>query len=560
MTDNVQLVKREFIHGCYTVSRFDKSKDCVFVKEIIHNANGQTQRRLTPIINYQRPFYITKPEYRDYEDKKEYEPVGRLDKYHTNQAQLATQVFKILKGYAPSSYVSMYDLSSSPYIYGTDVSTPVLLANEYRTRWPGLSSPCTLAVMDYETDVLNGTEDIISGVLSFKDRVHIAVTTEFLGHLASRAKDDILAALNLHLKEYIVGRNITPTITICSSPGKVVMALMKSAHEWAPDYLGFWNISFDMNKMLKVLKQENMDPAFIFSDPSVPEEFRYFKWKEAELIKLKSDGKSDKKHYADLWHKVSSPASFQCICLMALFKIIRDREQQRVSYSLDAVLTDYVELKKMKFEGMAEGLTRLDWHIEMQRFYKIEYLVYMTFDGISCEILDEKTGDVSKTLKGCVGLSELSNMKSNPKRLADDMHFTLLGDNKVIGSTSKDMTTPLCSYLPSLNDWIVALSSELEYKIGRCLINEYPTLETNITTDAFDIDVKSGYPTIEICCNISKTTKQFELCKIKGFSTDKQRSIGINMTSVKTNALSLANTCYGFPSLDKLLSEFQKVI
>ena len=245
---------------------------------------------------------------------------------------------------------------------------------------------------------------------------------------------------------------------------------------------------------------------------------------------------------------------------MSLFKTVRAREQQRSTYKLDSVLKEFIGIGKLRFAYLPDNITDLDWHKAMQTNHKLDYLIYMAIDAIGPEMLDEKTNDASRSLRATTGLSEISKAKSNPKRLGDDMHFDLLADNKVIGSTCKDMTTTLDAATPNITGWIITLASELEHTMGRCLITEYPLLETNITTHAFDVDVKSAYPSAQIVLNISKTTRHFELCKIDNLTTSQTREIGINLSNVDANALSLAQSCYNFPSLDTLLDNFKKEI
>lgn len=384
----------------------------------------------------------------------------------------------------------------------------------------------------------------------------MAVDRNFLGTIADIAEERIQLALRTHLGKYIVERNITPTIEIVNSPAEVVISLMRVAHRVKPDFLGFWNISGDAEHMLKALEDANVDPADVFSDPSVPKEYRFYKWIKDDLYKQKANGNKTPKHVSDLWHKFIAPASFQMICLMAVHRAVRGRDQLRSSYKLDSVLHDYIDVGKLKFNGIAEDLTDLAWHKEMQRYHKIEYIVYMAFDGLSEELLDEKTQDISISTRPLLGFSELTRMKSNPGKLADDMHFNVLPKGKVIGSTGPDMSTPLDSFTYDVNGWVLTLSSDLVYDIGLNLINEHKNVKTNISAFVFDVDVASAYPTTEITNNVGKTTCQIETCGIKGLSVKESRAFGINLTNVKGNCLQLARDAYGFPHLDVLLEKF----
>lgn len=73
-----------------------------------------------------------------------------------------------------------------------------------------------------------------------------------------------------------------------------------------------------------------------------------------------------------------------------------------------------------------------------------------------------------------------------------------------------------------------------------------------------DIDVKSAYPTGTSVLNISKSTRAYELCHMGNLNTAKQRAVGINLSSITTNALEIVEDTHKFPPLDELLAEFKK--
>lgn len=88
------------------------------------------------------------------------------------------------------------------------------------------------------------------------------------------------------------------------------------------------------------------------------------------------------------------------------------------------------------------------------------------------------------------------------------------------------------------------------------MINEFPLLETNITTHAADIDVRSAYPTEGSILNISKGTSLIEVCNMDDVGEVDRRSVGINLTAAKINALEICQHAYGFPKPEALLAKF----
>ena len=554
-------LKREYVFSTYVVSKYNKSKDALFVKEILHKPDGTKERIFRRIDNYQIPFYVTKKEFRDHEQKKEFEYNNKLTEHICNKASLPNKAYQALNGSKPYGYVKLNDVTKSPYLYGTDITPSVFLYKEYLSRYPNLSSPYSLAMLDYETDMVNGTEQIISGALAFGNKVHIVITKGFIPNETKESIDlKVRKTIDKYLSELVTSRKLEIKIDVLDTPGKCVIELMRSAHEWKPDFIGIWNIEFDVDKMIMALELDNVDPALVFSDPSVSAEFKYFKWKKDFPYKIKANGEKVKKHISERWHNVITPASFQFICSMASFRHIRDREQKRTSYALDPILHEFLNFGKFKGDFLPDNIKGGEWHRQMQKRFKFEYIAYMLVDVIGPLMLDEKTKDLSNSIKGCMGISELTKVKSNPRRLVDDCYFFSIAKNKILASTSEDMTTPLDSYVPSLKNWVITLPAELTHaSVGLKLINEYPCLSTNISLHNFDVDVKSAYPFSEICLNAGMSTASYVLCKIDGYTENKQRSIGLNLTNVKGNALSLARDCYGYPELNQMLTRFKFV-
>ena len=551
-------IKREYVFSTYVKSKVDGNKDALIVKEIIHTPNEEPKRVIRVVENYKRPYWITKPEFRKHSDKREFESVDRCDMFMAKQNQLADDIFSRLNGYRSNREVRLNEVSSSQYLYGSDITSNDLLKQDYVNKFGKMFTPSSVAIMDYEWDVSDPKEPIIAGIVSMKETVHIAIVRSWLGDIADYAEDRIRSMCNKYHGKLIQDRNIKLKLTIEDSPAKVVIALMKTVHELRPDFLAFWSIEGDIEHMLKALKDANIDPALVFSDPKVPNEYKDFIWKKDPPFKLKANGERMSKSPSERWHTVYTPSSFYCICAMSAFRAIRAREQQRSSYGLDAILHEFLDIGKMKFDSIPEGITGKLWHQIMQKKHKIEYMVYLFGDGVFVELLNEKTKDLSESIRPQADTSSFDKFKSNPRRLATDFHFVMLTDNKVVGSTDKTMVTKLDAEIPSTKGWIITLAAELEEGLGMPVIKEYPTMSTNITLYAFDEDLTSAYPSGGLICNVSKDTNTFVLCKIEGLTKHQTRELGINLTSVVSNPLSLARRGFNFPDIDVLYNEFME--
>jgi hypothetical protein len=315
----------------------------------------------------------------------------------------------------------------------------------------------------------------------------------------------------------------------------------------------------DIEHMLTALKNDDLDPAMIFSDPSIPDEYKSFQWNRDSPFKIKSNGERMSKAPSERWHTVYAPASFYCICAMSSFRTIRAREQQRNSYSLDAILNEFLKIGKMKFTSVPPEITGRNWHVVMQTKYKMEYMAYLFGDGVFVEQLDEKTKDIRETVRAQTDTSSFDKFKSNPRRLVTDLHIETEPNGLIIGTTAKNMVSKLDALIPPTTDWIITLPAELEDGLGLCVIAEYPDMPTNFTFYASDIDLTGAYPSAEELGNVSKGTNVFVLTKYqKGFTQSETREWGVNLTSVQANPISLGVTCYGFENVDIMYEEFKK--
>ena len=548
------IVARECILARYGCATDDSGDDVVLVKERVHLKDGTTRNNLKPFYNYERDFYITKERYQNHKQKKTYEDIHKLQKFTCTQRGLADAIATKTRR---KRGTRLSVLCRNPYVYGADITTTSLIKHRYAEHWPNTVSDTTLAVLDFEADVVHGTDEFISGSLTFKDKAIIAYTKHFAQNCPD-LKEKITEYVEVHLGQYTNPRGMKLEIVEVETPVDLVKLLISKAHQWQPDVIGIWNVTYDIPRMLDTLKRGGIDPKDVFSDPRLPEQFRWCRWRPRELKRGKGDGTSNK-HPTELWHTLEHPAGFYFIDMMCLYCILRIAAGKRSSYKLDDVLRDELNLGKLGFDyvGIDEGT--LEWHQEMQQHYKPEYMVYNIFDSLSIELLDEKNRDVSKTLRALVGISPIDKFSSNPRRLANDMHFYCLSDDKVMGTTSDNMEEDLDKYVLGKREWIVTLESFLrDRKAGLNIVKGAKQLPTDFYALVADFDVKSSYPTTEYVFNVSKETTHRELSRIQGLTEQQQRSIGINLSGGNVNAVELCNLVYDYPRMDQILDAYRK--
>lgn len=417
-------------------SRHNDTPDIHLIKEQVHKNDGTIVPNLRFVKNYERPYWITKPNRRNYKQKKEWESEDNLLKKMTTQSSLRYEVAKALG--KQWSKESLKELSNSPYLFGTDISSTALIKKQYQDKYPNLQSAFSICTFDVETDVLYGTNEVIMASAVFKDRAVISVVGSFVTGLAS-IEENFFIKVNRYIKEYVDKYNLKIEFHIGSDLVDSIKHVFSRIHEWKPDFLAIWNMDFDIPKVMSNLEAYGVDPKDVFSDPVVPSEYRICKYKQGPKKKKTASGVVKPINPALQWHTLISTSSFYVIDAMCAYKHIRITQQEESSYALDAILQKHLGIRKLKFKE-ADQYSGLKWHQFMQANYKLEYMVYNLFDSLSMIELDNEIKDLAYTLPSFAGISDFSDFKSQPKRIADALHFFILeNERKVLGTVGRQI-------------------------------------------------------------------------------------------------------------------------
>lgn len=584
MTDTAQKQARdefECKHALYFTANDDLPHDLLLIKEYIYPADGGPRRaNLRQIFDYERPYYITKPFYREgaqaHTDKKEWEHLDRVDKFKATERNLAADIMRKL-GRVPAGRMDLRQIAQSPYVYGTDVNSCVLTKHHYLNKWPHRVSPNRVAVVDTETNMLitdndqEGFEEIIMASITMKERVKLVVVKSFLAKIHN-AEQQIREKFDYYLSDFAIldddgkskkinlikERGLTLEIEFVQDAGEAAARIIQTAHEWSPDILAFWNIDFDMYKMIQAMEKRGYDLGAVFSDPAIPREFRQFKYIQGPAQKVTASGKTMALAPAERWHEVICPASWYALDAMCVYLKLRIAGGKKPSYALDAILNDELGIRKLKFEE-ANGFSGPSWHKFMQENYPIEYCIYNIFDCISVEMLDEKTTDLQTMISLMCAHSEYRRFPSQPRRTCDDLHFLALEHNLVCASTSNKMIDENDQHVIGIEDWIVTLPSHLVEEDGLQLLEEMPDVRSYVRAHVADLDVEGTYPNVEIIMNISKETTAQELCYIKDVPEIYRRSVGVNLSGGYVNAVEICMQVFNAPSLDTLLATYDEL-
>lgn len=558
--DPEELVDVECKHVVYT--KDGQGNDLLTIKEVYHLQGGKRVTNVTHVENFRRPFYITLPQYQNHKDKKEWEETRFLRKYMTTQSNLTESIVRAQGWGRPSS---LRRLARSQYLYGCDIGTPALVKHRYQQRWPNGFRPNTIAVMDTETDMLAGDDSIIVCSITMKDKALITIRSDFVRHVG-----DVEAAIMRHcndrpeIRKILEERKIQLDIRVYDTDTEMVVACVEELHVWRPDFVTFWNMDFDMNRMLEALVNRGgftgEDLANLFSDPSVPPRYRHFHYKRDNPLKKKDDGSFENKASYDMWNVVETPASFFMICSMCTYRRIRLAAGKQASYGLE--YTSQRHLKMGKLYDDLEGVTAVDgtaqWHIQMQRHQQIPYVVYNLFDDIVVELLDEKTLDLNTQISILSKMSEYTIFNSNPRKTADDLHFFVQTRGHIVGSCSDQMEDDNDKLLPGKDGLILTLPCHTMEDNGLPMLKELPGIRSMLRMFVSDADIVSTYPNGERIMNLSKATTMAELCRIKGISLSKQILLGVNLTGGPVNAIKILHETCGLPSAREMLDLYKQ--
>lgn len=495
-------IKYECRFAVYVQPPEHNAPDMHLVKLIKHE-NGVKTPVVKLLYDFKRPFWTVRKGQQNFSQHKEWIELDKVIEGKSTQSKLIENASRALG--APWFKGTLRKLSESPYLFGTDILSTAVIKKAYGDKYPDIQTGFSVAVADTETDVINGTKEIIMMSITHKTKVFTAVTEDYIKSVPN-FKPKFNEAMRKYLGDIIDARKIEFEVVIVKTALDVIRACIDVVHELKPDLLAFWNIDFDITKIIEVCDKYGVDPKDIFSDPVVPKEYRYFYYKQGPKKKVTASGKVTPIKPAAQWHTVFSTSSFYMVDAMCIYKHVRVGKQEEQSYSLDNILSKNLGIRKLKFEEAA-GLSGLKWHQKMQRDHKVEYVVYNVFDCISIEILDEKNTDMSLTFPLFSGFSDFENFKSQPRRAVDKLHYFCLENGKVIsaskpsekkkeGAEEEDDENSVAGdndeaaeeklKTLGLEGWIITLPAHLVADNGLQCIAEDPNLRTNIRAHVGD--------------------------------------------------------------------------
>lgn len=528
--------------------------DLHFVKEVIHYEDGSSEPNVNLLYDFQRPYWIVNKGARNYKQPKEWISKELVYEMKSSQSQLLYNAAKALG--QPWFKGNLRKLQENPYLFGTDIKSTAVVKKAYQDKYK--NAPNTLFSildLDVETDVIKGHGEIIMLTIYFKNLCITGVTKDCINGYHS-PEGRVESMMNKYLSEYVEKYNIKSSLVIYENEIELLRGMFAKIHELRPDFVAIWNLDFEMTRFENACLKAHVNPAEIFSDPSVPKEYQYFEYKRGPSQKVTSSGKITPIPPAARWHTVHCPASFYFIDAMCAFKHTRIGKPERPSYSLDAILEQELGLGKLNFKE-ADGYERLKWHIFMQQNYMLEYIIYNRFDCIGMALLEEKNKDLGLFVPLYSGTSDFEDFKSQPRRTVDQLHWEVMEHGKVMGTTSKALVSKYDSLTYDMTDWISNLAASLITQQGLPIIEESQNIPTTVYVAVGDLDVSASYPNGELCFNISKETTSKEIIQVEGIDEETTRVQNMLLSTGHVDAVEWCTNMLGFPQLQDVIKAYE---
>jgi len=564
------VVSKECKHVAYATDD-EQQNDYVLVKEVIHTKDGRRIPHIFGKENVRRPVYVTRKEFRNHKEKKEYEQKGKCQEIMTTDVNMANALQMGLGASFPDPRKKLRQVCTSPYVYWADLPVTSWIKQKYLAKWPDGVTPNRLCVYDVETREEDKSRDpwLMSFVLD--DEIHFFCTKDYamrmgkgwedrlvskaqelLSKITFREKNKKTDEIEIVTKDVLAGYKIFTYE--CLNSGLCVQRMFEEIHPRLPDLMVAWNHEFDISRMMEALDRSGIRPEDVFSHPSVPEKYRRV-WFKKDLASRETESKSLTKAPSQQWHVLYCMASFYFVDAMSLFRSLRVHEGQRPSYKLNAILDTELGLNKLDIPGLPYE-EKLEWHLRAQRDFSLEYCVYNIFDNLMIVLLDKKTNDLSSAISILAGYSMYDIFPSLPKRICIAFTYYLYAQDLVIGCVGSAMRNEYDDEVISTTGWIVTLTACMNSENGLNVLKELPQFYSAFRGQTADADLTQAYPSATNMMNQSRETTLIELLSVHGVSEEMRRRAGVNLTAGRVNAMDIANNFFLLPDKDTVLEVF----
>lgn len=556
------------VHAQYLKSKKRNNGDVVLVKEVRQDANGNRVKDIRYFIDHKRPYYTTKPKWRDHKDKKSHEDIRRCDKHMTTDAGMVDSIRRTLRVKGRT----VRQQADSPYLYWAQVPVTAIILNKYRDTFGEPEMLPDVAAMDFEWDIEDKRASI--GTYGYENVVRLTIREDKI-RSTGMTNDQFLRALMKGFEEHVLpmvddfygpdgkGASIPEEdrIKFVLKPEivrldiDVARKLFMYTHEDKPDYLTLWNGYTDFNTIFGMCEKYKVDPSEFMCDPTLPDEYRFTKLVMGER-EAKKDAKGNNKKATpkNTWDYLINGASWMYVDMMLTYGGNRAHLPDLPSYGLEAVSDEDLNLKKLRLVKEVSTDDLGAWHKTMSNHHFLEYCLYACPDVIEPLLLEQLQYEIRGQLYPNMGISPVEVTKSTPTKLTYRTHFEMFKEGFVVGTVSSNMWTAIDRAIYDGDGWIIALNARYHDQMGVPVCGDAPSAGSLYVPHCDDEDLTNSYPMNQRMFNADKSTTLTEMAHIRGMTMEGGRLFGMNLSSGIQNAMLLA-TELGLPTLEEVYKQ-----
>lgn len=568
-------IGREFLHSCKVPLRDGTG---VTISEYLHYPDGRRVPHVRYLDNPPRPFYITKPEYRDHPDKKEFEMVSKLDRYMAPDRDLTKEITKILSGKRHAPFRGDPNIiKTSPYVYLADQDIQVFIKHSYRKAFEksGVKpTPPSTGFFDIENTI--DTNELCVMSVTHENKIYTGILRKFckkedgtpfdLDFIQTMYETYVVPVIKKEVESHpkidVPGRfPIIPEFAFFDTEIDMLRWVTGKYHENKTAFIGVWNINYDIPNLLKFLQREGVAPSDIFVHPDVPAPYRHVAYQFDEQT---ANNKEKHPHPTDFWHWFHTPGYTQFLDSMALYARNRKASIKETSYGLDSILKKHGFGGKLKFDHLSylDDVSKEDWHRQMVEKHFAEYILYNMVDVIALQLLEWLNNDIG-SMSILAENTPIAKYSKETRKLVTDYATRWLDRGFALGCSRREMSNDWDKYYPAVGGAV--LSPNRIVDIGLQPFRDYLLRTTRLHAFVGDVDFSSIYPNAARAFNISKDTKLFTAIGIVGdwVKYKNPLSVEVFFASVRNQreeCMRLATNYYNLPGFQEMESEVDKVL
>lgn len=541
-----------FVHSWHCKER---DRNYVGVVEKIEHTDDNGVVTTTENLRYfqdpYRSYWLTKPYLRrQYDHKKEFEKIENLEMFTCRDSELENHLAYNL-GYTMSYRKrDLRSLCQSPYVYGADIPTETLIKQDYLSKTPaGKVATYTRGGFDIETEV-RGDKRINIITFIHEHHIYTAALREYCriyndgstSDYVMATEDDCLKVIDRMLGNYIALHHFELTFKICDTELDVIKWIFSCIHKEKTNFIGIWNMGFDLPKVLERIEALGADPAEIMCPPEVPKQFRY--------VKYSPDHSKNLQHFTDKWDWAAIAGYSQFLDSMCLYARLRKVYGRDPSYSLDDISNKELGQGKLHFGAITN-------HFLMQNYNFLEYIAYNINDVMIMMLMEWKNNDM-RAVAGLCGVSPLREFAHQTTMLRNDAFVYGKAHGHIPASVSTNMYDKFDD--AQLKAGGTVLPPNKATGVGTDIVKELPRRSTLAGLYANDLDFSSMYPSTVSSMNVSKETALFTTIKINGYPEEMIESFFSNIIQPEINADYICTTFFGMPDYEEMLSLFEQSV